>query len=90
MAPERTMRLPLRSAYTKRVPLRMHLKARVAFDAANGLGVEILGGQESFRILPLLASNAWAVVPADVERLEAGALVDVVSRGHLRPLAIGA
>jgi len=90
MTPERVMRLPLRAPFAKRVPLRMHLKARVAFDAQAGLGVEILGGQESFRIRPLLDANAWAVVPADVERIDAGGLVDVVSRGHLEALAVGA
>ncbi|WP_133479939.1 gephyrin-like molybdotransferase Glp [Cognatilysobacter segetis] len=89
MPPERVIRLPLRAAYAKRVPLRMHLKARLAFDA-DGLGVEVLAGQESFRIRPLLAANAWAIVPPDVERLEAGELVEVVGRGHLEPLTVDA
>jgi molybdopterin molybdotransferase len=61
---EAPLRLPLLAPYSKRVPLRMHLKARVEVDGDARLGVRILGGQESFRILPLLSANAWAVLPA--------------------------
>jgi molybdopterin molybdotransferase len=90
MAPERALRLPLRAPHRKRVPLRMHLKARVVADAHGMLGVELLGGQESFRIRPLLDANAWAVVPAEAETLDAGAPVEVVGLGHLQPLAVHA
>ena len=67
MPPEREMLLPLLAPYAKRVPLRMHLKARIVLDAEARACVEILGGQESFRIRPLLEANAWAVVPSDVD-----------------------
>ncbi|MFZ5657121.1 MAG: gephyrin-like molybdotransferase Glp [Pseudomonadota bacterium] len=87
---ERLPKLPLARAYAKRVPLRMHLKARVALDAEGGLRVHVLGGQESFRIRPLVDANAWVVVPADVEALDAGALVEVAGRGHLEPVPLEA
>ncbi|GAB6195266.1 molybdopterin molybdotransferase MoeA [Lysobacter xanthus] len=87
---EQVRRLPLLAPYAKRVPLRMHLKARVALDSAGRAAVEILGGQESFRIRPLLDANAWAVVDADVDALDAGAPVQVVTRGHLDALEIAA
>lgn len=85
MPDEVPLHLPLRAAYAKRVPLRMHLKARIAMDAESGVCVDLLGGQESFRIRPLLEANAWAVVPAGVDALAAGDPVRVVSRGHLEP-----
>lgn len=88
MAPEPDLRLPLAAAYGKRVPLRMHLKARVRLDADARAVVDILGGQESFRIRPLLDANAWAVVDADVDALAAGACVRVASLGHLEPIAV--
>lgn len=88
LAPERAFRLPLAAPYAKRVPLRMHLKARVALDARGQARVHMLGGQESFRIRPLLDANAWAVVLADADSLEAGAGIDVFSRGHLEPLSL--
>lgn len=88
LAPEQAWRLPLASDYAKRVPLRMHLKARVALDETGRAVVHVLGGQESFRIKPLLHANAWAVVPAAVDRLEAGEPVEVFSRGHLDALEL--
>lgn len=87
---ERLPRLPLAQPYAKRVPLRMHLKARVALDAEGGVRVHVLGGQESFRIRPLVDANAWVVVPADVDALDAGALVEVAGRGHLEPVPLEA
>ncbi|HZX80424.1 MAG TPA: gephyrin-like molybdotransferase Glp [Lysobacter sp.] len=90
MPDERVVELPLLAPYAKRAPLRMHLKARVVLDADARACVDILGGQESFRIRPLLDANAWAVVPADVDSLPAGARVRVVSRGHLEPIGLHA
>jgi molybdopterin molybdotransferase len=88
MAPERVVRLPLAAAYAKRVPLRVHMKARVGVDADGHAHVHLLGGQESFRILPLIDANAWAVIPADIDTLDAGALVEVAGRGHLEPVPL--
>lgn len=85
LPPETPLRLPLAAPFASRVPLRLHLEARVGLDRDGRAGVEILGGQESFRIRPLLAANAWAVVPAKAEALPAGALVEVYGRGHLDP-----
>lgn len=87
---ERALRLPLAAPYAKRVPLRMHLKARVALDDLGQARVHVCGGQESFRIRPLLDANAWAVVPAEVDTMDAGASVDVFGRGHLEPVFLEA
>lgn len=87
---ERRLQLPLAQAYAKRAPLRMHLKARVALDGEGHARVHLLGGQESFRIRPLIDANAWAVVPAGVDALDAGAPVEVVGRGHLEPIPLEA
>jgi molybdopterin molybdotransferase len=87
---ENAVQLPIAAAYRKRVPLRMHLKARVVVDPDGVVRVHVMEGQESFRIRPLLDANAWAVVPAEVDVLEAGALVRVYGRGHLQPVALEA
>ncbi len=87
---ERPLRLPLAASYAKRVPLRMHLKARVALDDRGQARVHVCGGQESFRIRPLLDANAWAIVPADVDTMDAGVSVDVFGRGHLEPVFLEA
>jgi len=89
MAPERPLRVPLAAAYRKRAPLRFHLKGRVAVDEAGRLQAQVLPGQESFRILPLLAANAWIVVSEEAETPEAGDLVDVYGLGHLEAPLMG-
>ncbi len=81
-APEAPLRVPLAAPYRKRAPLRFHLKGRV--ELADGcLRARVLDGQESFKVLPLLAANAWIVVPPDADALEPGSMVDVYGPGHL-------
>lgn len=82
MTPERPIRVPLAAAYRKRAALRFHLKGRLEVDGTGRLQARVLPGQESFRILPLLAANAWIVVPEDAPPPEAGDLVDVYGLGH--------
>lgn len=90
MPQETSRRVALLKPYSKKPRLRFHLKSRLHVDAQGRLGVEVLEGQESYRIRPLADANAWAVVPADVDALPAGALVDVYGVGHLEfPLPYG-
>ena len=82
LPPETPYRVPLSKPYSKKPRLRFHLKSHLHIDAQGRLAVEVLEGQESYRIRPLSDANAWAVVPADVDALPAGALVDVHGVGH--------
>jgi molybdopterin molybdotransferase len=87
---ERPLRMPLHETYAKKPRLRFHLKARVEIDTQGRLGAMVLPGQESYRIRPLAEANAWVVVPADVDALPAGTLVDVYGLGHLQsPMPCG-
>lgn len=88
LAPERPMRMPLAAAWSKRAPLRFHLKGLVE-HVDGGLRARVLKGQESFKVLPLLLANAWIVVPAASMAMEAGELVDVYGPGHLEAPMIG-
>ena len=77
LAPERPLRLPLAAPARKKPGLRFLQKARVVVDGQGRLQVRLLAGQESFRIAPLLAANAWAVLDEEATHLPAGALVEV-------------
>lgn len=88
MAPEQPMRMPLAAAWSKRAPLRFHLKGLVEL-VDGGLRARVLKGQESFKVLPLLLANAWIVVPAESMAMEAGEMVDVYGPGHLEAPLIG-
>lgn len=84
LPPERPLRAPLADPAGKPVPMRRHLKARLVCDEAGRLRVRVLAGQESFRIAPLLQSNAWAVIAEDAGDVPVGGLVDVYGPGHLQ------
>ncbi len=80
---ERPRRLPLHATFRKKAPLRFHLKSRVRPDGGGRLAVDILPGQESYRIRSLAQADAWTVVPAEVDCSPAGTLVDVYGMSHL-------
>ena len=81
---EQPLRIPLAESYRKRHPLRFHLKGKLAVDAQGRLQARILPGQESFKIAPMVRSNAWIVLDEDEHDLTAGASVDVYGLGHLQ------
>ncbi len=64
----------LAADFNKKAGLTMFAKARKTDDR-----IEVLGGQQSFRIAPLLLANGWAVLPADTDRVKAGEEVEFVS-----------
>ncbi len=82
---ERPLRARLAAQCQGRSGFRQFLKARVDHDADGQLRVQVLGGQEAFRIGALLDANAWAVIDEDAGLLPAGAVIDVTPRnagGH--------
>jgi len=76
LAPERPLRGKLAARVAKPANLRCFFKAR-ATTAADGLRVEILPGQLSFQVSPLLQATAWAVLPEGTAELETGAEIDL-------------
>jgi molybdopterin molybdotransferase len=61
----------------KRPGPRFFAKARASLGDRGQLQVEILPGQESFRILPLTHANCWAIVEEGREQLPAGETVRI-------------
>ncbi len=86
MPTECPLRLPLAGPAWRRPGLRTHLHARVACDARGQLTVHSLPRQESFRLQPFLASQAWLVLPPagpGEGELAPGDPVEVFPPGHL-------
>jgi molybdopterin molybdotransferase len=77
LAMEIPLRLPLAEPVEKKAGLRFLQKARVTAADHGRLSVQLLAGQESFRIQPLLMANAWAALPETIGSFSAGELVDV-------------
>jgi molybdopterin molybdotransferase len=74
---ERPLHLPLRSAVAKRPELRYFTRARIHLGEDGPLEVEVLAGQQSFRIAPFLSADAWAVLPEGMDEVEAGQRIQV-------------
>ena len=56
----------------KKAGLTFFAKARTERDDSGQLQVEILPGQESFKISPLMRANCWAIAEADSTELASG------------------
>lgn len=61
MPPERPMWATLAKDYAKTGNLRLFLKAHVQTDPTGKNILEVLSGQESFKIAPFLQTNGWAM-----------------------------
>jgi molybdopterin molybdotransferase len=79
LTPEAPVPARLRSVVRGRGALRFFAKAHIEAAGDGSSWVEMLAGQESFRIAPLLRANCWAVVPEGVEALAAGTVIDTWS-----------
>lgn len=75
MPPEQALAVPLSKPYAKQGALRHFLKARLNAREGSGLVLDLLDGQESFRIAPLLDMNGWAVLTEEHGALAAGETV---------------
>lgn len=74
---ESPLRVPLAEDVNKKPGFCMLQKALLQRDDQGRLSATVLKGQESFRIRPLLQSNAWAVLPEQGASMPAGTLVDL-------------
>lgn len=60
----------------KRSGLTLFAKAYARMDE-TGVRVEVLPGQQSFRIAPLLAANCWAQLPEGAAEVKAGEIISI-------------
>jgi molybdopterin molybdotransferase len=72
MPPERESPAITMAPVRGRDQLCFFAKAYVETDATGRRRVQLLPGQESFRIAPLLRANCWAIVPEGVGEIPAG------------------
>lgn len=74
---EKPTRALLQNDFSKKSPFRFFMKAFSSPREDGRLMVEILSGQESFKIKPMMKQNCWAVIPEEDLSLKAGSLVDI-------------
>ncbi len=73
----------LENSLTKKGDFRHFLKASIWINEVGSLRVRIADGQESFKISPMAASNAWVVLEEGKTRWDAGDVVSVVPYGTI-------
>jgi molybdopterin molybdotransferase len=77
LPPEEYRTARLKDTVHKKSGLTFFAKARTSGTKDGGLEVDILPGQESFKIKPLMEANCWAVVPEDSDTVQSGATIRV-------------
>lgn len=78
LAPETTTPAITSTAVRARGQLRFFAKACAEVDTIGCRRVQLLPGQESFRIAPLLRANCWAIVPEGVGEIPAGSTLETL------------
>jgi molybdopterin molybdotransferase len=67
----------LKEPVRKKQGLRFFAKAQAMSDDTGQLQVEVLPGQESFKISPLMTANCWLIADEEADELAAGSLVKI-------------
>ena len=78
LAPETATPAVTSTPVRTRGQLRFFAKAYTEVDATGCRRVQLLPGQESFRIAPLLRANCWAIVPEGVGDIPAGSMLETL------------
>jgi len=76
LSPEQPQFACAAQQFDKKVGFRSILKAHASVSSDARLQVNILDGQESFKIKPLLQANGWALVDESIEALKGGEKIE--------------
>ena len=72
----------LKNAFTKKKNFVRFAKSKLSATKNGRIEVEILKGQESFRIKSFIKSNIWALLPAGKSKIKKGEIVDCFLPNH--------
>ena len=72
----------LKNAFTKKKNFVRFAKSKLSATKNGRIEVEILKGQESFRIKSFVKSNIWALLPAGKSKFKKGEIVDCFLPNH--------
>ncbi len=76
LIPEKPLKAKLKNSYEKNNNLTRFIKSKLSTTKNGRLEVELLSGQESFRIYPFVRSNIWTVLPQGRSKFKKGEIVD--------------
>ncbi len=76
LSPEKPIRAILKNSFEKNKNLTRFVKSKINTTQNGKVEVELLSGQESFRINPFVRSNVWAVLPNGRSKFKKGQIID--------------
>jgi molybdopterin molybdotransferase len=80
---EKPIRAILKNDFIKKKNFTRFAKSKLNTTKNGKIEVEILKGQESFRIKSFVKSNIWAVLPAGKSKFKKGQIVDCFFPNHI-------
>ena len=78
----------LKNSFFKKKRFTRFAKSKLSTTKDGKIEVEILKGQESFRVKSFIKSNIWALLPAGKSRFKKGEIVDCFFPNHLNQTLI--
>ncbi len=79
---EKPLKAVLKNEFTKKKNFTRFAKSKINTTKNGKLEVEILKGQESFRIKSFVKSNIWALLPAGKTKFKKGEIIDCFLPNH--------
>ena len=76
LSKEKPIKAILKNEFIKKREFVRFAKSKLITTKNGKLEVEVLKGQESFRIKSFVKSNIWAVLPAGKSKFKKGEIVD--------------
>ena len=76
LSKEKPIKAVLKNEFIKKKKFVRFAKSRLNTTKNGKLEVEVLKGQESFRIKSFVKSNIWALLPAGKSKFKKGEIVD--------------
>ena len=80
--PEKPVKAILKNNYEKKKNFTRFIKSKLNTTKNGKLEVELLPGQESFRINSFVKSNVWAVLPQGQSKFKKGQIIDCFFPNH--------
>ena len=80
---EKPILVKLKNNFIKNKDFTRFVKSKLSTTKDGKLEVQILKGQESFRIKPFVESNIWTLLPAGKSKFKKGEIVQCFFPNHL-------
>jgi len=79
---EKPIKAKLKNNFVKNKNFTRFVKSKLSTTKDGKIEVQILKGQESFRIKPFVKSNIWSLLPAGKSKFKKGEIVECFFPNH--------